>query len=134
MPSSHFSDPAARPFVLIADDEPAVLEVLHSMVHALGWQPLLADTGTQALELFRAHHADIDCAIVDLHMPQVNGLQLLHEIRTLAPATRVLIMTGDHLEADSFVGAGDSPDGVLSKPFFMTDLEQALASARREAA
>lgn len=126
--------PADTPFVLIADDEPAVLEVLHSMARSLGWQPLLANTGTQALELFRAHFPAIECAIVDLHMPEVDGLQLLHEIRALNPETRVLLMTGDYVEADTFAGDADEPDGLLSKPFFMTDLQQALSPPRSEAA
>ncbi len=85
MPFSNLTPSAATPYVLIADDEPAVLEVLHAMARSLGWQPLLADTGSQALELFRAHAHDIECAIVDLHMPQVDGLTLLHEMRAANP-------------------------------------------------
>lgn len=127
--------PAATPlYVLIADDEPAVLEVLRSMARALGWQPLLADTGSQALELFREHYAAIDCAIVDLHMPQISGLELLREFRALDPDARVLIMTGDHVEADEFAAESEAPDGVLTKPFFMTDLKQALFPPQAEAA
>lgn len=122
------------PYVLIADDEPAVLEVLRSMARALGCRPLLADTGSQALEMFREHHASIDCALVDLHMPQISGLELLREFRAIDPGARVLIMTGDHLEADQFASGAESPDGILAKPFFMTDLQQALLPPQSEAA
>ena len=122
------------PYVLIADDEPAVLEVLRSMARALGCRPLLADTGSQALEMFREHHASIDCALVDLHMPQISGLELLREFRAIDPGARVLIMTGDHLEADQFASETESPDGILAKPFFMTDLQQALLPPQSEAA
>mgnify|MGYP000895591932 CR=1 FL=1 len=67
-------------------------------------------------------------------MPQVEGTQILREIRALDPGTRVLLMTGDHVEAAELSKAGLEPDGVLSKPFFMDDLEHALTPARREAA
>lgn len=122
------------PYVLIADDEPAVLEVLRAMARSLGCRPLLADTGSQALELFRQHHASIECALIDLHMPQVSGLELLREFRALDPDARVLIMTGDHVEADQFASDSVVPDGVLAKPFFMTDLQQALLPPQAEAA
>ncbi len=134
MPSSPFPRSTPAPYLLIADDEPAVLEVLHAMARSLGWQPLLADTGTQALDLFREHRHAIDCAIVDVHMPLVSGFELLQEFRALQPDARVLLMTGDHIEAESFAGAEVVPDGVLAKPFFMADLEQALAVPGRKAA
>lgn len=131
------ASPSSRtslPYLLIADDEPAVLEVLRSMARSLGWHALLANTGTQALALFRDHADDIECALVDLHMPQVSGLELLREIRALNPATRVLVMTGDLLDTDPFEGTGLEPDGLLSKPFFMSDLHGALFPPHAEAA
>lgn len=125
---------APMPYLLIADDEPAVLEVLRTMARSLGWQPLLANTGTQALALFREHANDIDCVLVDLHMPQISGIDLLREMRALRADARVLVMTGDDIESDPFAGTGLEPDGMLSKPFFMTDLNQALFPPQAEAA
>ncbi len=131
MPSSLPSD--ASPCILIADDDPAVLEVTQRMARALGWHPLVACSALDAIALFRERGPAIDCVLLDLHMPAMTGLEMLREIRGVRPGTRVVLMTGD-LGVPSELGTGaGAPDHVLVKPFLVRELEHALAP-RAEAA
>jgi CheY-like chemotaxis protein len=120
------SSPGA-PCILIVDDDPAVLEVTRRMVRSLGWQPLLADNAPQAVELFREHSDQIDIVLIDLHMPRMSGLEVMHEIRGIRTDARVIVMTGDDAGGEAIATLTDPPAGVLVKPFLLLDLGCALA-------
>lgn len=116
-----------RPLVLIADDEPAILEVTRRMAESLGWRAVVANTLPGALERFREHAGRIACVMLDLHWPDADARDAMTELRTLQPGIRIVLMTGD--DGDSFAPDGNlrSPDHLLEKPFLIHDLECALA-------
>jgi CheY-like chemotaxis protein len=110
--------------VLIADDEPAVLEVVRAMARSLGWRTLLADNGAQALAALREHAGTIDRVLMDLHMPRVDGRSVLEIIRTEHPGTHVVVMTGDCDARES--GLVPEECELLAKPFEFAQLNSAL--------
>jgi len=120
---------AAKRLILIADDDPAVLEVTRRMARSLGWRPLVADSAAQALELFRERAREIECVLVDLHMPVMSGLQMLRAIRALEPGVRFVVMTGDDDAAQGFASEGARDCRLLLKPFLLGDLGEALDAA-----
>ncbi len=65
--------------VLIADDTHSVRRLLSGIVHSLGHAPMEAVDGEEALQIARATQPDF--AILDMHMPKKNGLQVLEEFR-----------------------------------------------------
>ena len=65
--------------VLAVDDEPSMLRLLEISLRQAGYQPLTAKDGREAFELIRTRN--VDCVVTDLHMPRMDGLQLLKEIR-----------------------------------------------------
>lgn len=115
-----------RPLVLIADDEPAILEVTRRMAESLGWRAFVADTLPRALELFRDHADRIACVMLDLHWPDSDALGAMTELRTVRPGVRIVLMTGDDGHAFAPDGGLHAPDHVLEKPFLIHDLECAL--------
>lgn len=66
--------------VLIADDTHSVRRLLSGIVHSLGHAPMEASDGEEALQIARATQPDF--AILDMHMPNKNGLQVLEELRS----------------------------------------------------
>jgi len=66
--------------VLIVDDSPIVTQVLSFMIRKAGYNILSAVDGEKALELLDGR--DIDLVITDLNMPNMNGLELISEIRS----------------------------------------------------
>lgn len=133
--SSPASSPSHNvPVVLIADDEPAVLDVVRAMARRLGWRALLADNGAQALALLRTSSGTIDRVLLDLHMPAVAGLSVIEALRREHAGMPVVVMTGDS-EARS-EGLVPAECELLIKPFEFAQLARALELplAIREAA
>lgn len=78
--------------ILIVDDEPSIRLFLSGLVERLGHKPIEAANGVDALEAFR--RASFDLAIVDVHMPEMDGLRFLEEAKKIDPLCVVIIMTG----------------------------------------
>lgn len=108
--------------ILIADDEKMILDLAKIVLARAGHTVLTAKNGIEAEELFRAYKDSIDLLILDLCMPQKNGLETLKEVRKIAPNLKVLISTGfaeEQMEKDC---AALGILGVLRKPYRPQDL------------
>jgi len=69
--------------ILIVDDSDTIRSVLASAVRAMKFEPLLADCGEKALELFAADRPAL--VLLDVNMPGIDGYETARRIRTLAP-------------------------------------------------
>jgi DNA-binding NtrC family response regulator len=117
-----------RPVLLVVDDEPGMVALVERVGRKLGFDVATRGGGREALAHFAADSADV--ALVDLRMPDVDGLEVLRGIRATSPDCRVILMTG-HASIESAIeaiklGAMD----YLSKPFDLPRLEQLLAGVR----
>ena len=82
----------SRPLLLVVDDELAVLRVLERLAAKAGFDVVTCASGAEAMRSLMRRPADL--AMVDLRMPDVNGLDLLRQIRTKVPSCEVILMTG----------------------------------------
>ena len=119
---------AERPVLLVVDDEPGMIRLIERFVGPLGFDVVTSGGGREALA--RLETAKADVALVDLRMPDIDGLEVLREIREAAPRCQAILMTGfggieTAIEAIK-LGALD----YLSKPLDMARLEQLLARVR----
>ncbi len=119
------------PRVLVVDDERAMLDIVSRVAENEGFETIRCAGGRDALDLLQAAHADL--ALVDLRMPEVNGMEVLEAIRRVDPACRVVLMTG-YAGIDSAVeaiklGATD----YLTKPLDLERVKRLLRSVRDEA-
>src|SRR5262245_2976104 len=80
--------------ILIADDEPSVLDTVRAIIQRQGYGVLLAADGEEALKLSRNHVGDIDVLITDMKMPGMDGLALTKSIVIERPQIRVMLMSG----------------------------------------
>jgi len=78
--------------ILLVDDEENFLNSIAQRLRILGFDPLKATNGRQALEL--ARNTRIDLAIVDLKMPDMDGLVTLTKLREIYPELRTVLLTG----------------------------------------
>src|SRR5688572_12493281 len=112
--------------VLVADDEPAVLEVLSQVVEDLGHDVVQAHDGGEALALARERRPHL--VVTDHMMPRLSGLELCRELKRDV----VLCHTPVILLSAVLSQVGDEAHAFLHKPFEITDFEalvrQALAS------
>ena len=120
----------ARPLLLVVDDEPPILSLVVRYATAAGFEVVTATGGRQALDLLQQRPADV--VMVDLRMPEINGLDVLREVRSRVPGCEVILMTG-YADVQSAVeaiklGARD----YLAKPFEPDRLRDLLSSVQQE--
>jgi CheY-like chemotaxis protein len=110
--------------ILIVDDQPLILELFAEVVHQMGHHAHLAKNGSEGLELIRKN--DFDIIISDYHMPEMNGVDFLKEVRKIDKNVPFIFLTGQKLiDIDGIDELGIY--GTLSKPFRIHDLEAKIA-------
>ena len=88
---------------------------------------LIADDGLAGVA-FRAQPYTIDCILLDISMPQMDGPQTLHEIRRIQPDARVVLMSGYDEQDVASQFAGQTGD-MLQKPFSPATLREHIRRA-----
>lgn len=108
--------------VLLLDDEPTIRFVISEVLSDAGFEPVVVQSGQQALEMLRAK-TSVDAMIIDLVMPEMTGKELLRQVRAVPAwsAIPVVLMTGAVYGSDVFPPA-ESYQAVLQKPFKLRDL------------
>lgn len=104
--------------IVVADDDPLVQHTCKHCLEAAGYKVALATTGTEAIRAFFSR--EVSAFLVDIFMPEMDGIETLMSIKKQNPATPVIVMTGggargrmDFLEAAKRFGANE----VIRKPF-----------------
>ncbi len=120
----------SRPLLLVVDDEPQVLKVVERLAAKAGFDVVACASGEDAMRTLLRKPADL--AMIDLRMPDVNGLDLLRQIRTTVPGCEVILMTA-YAAVDSAVEAIKlGAREYLTKPFDFDRLKQVLEDIRTE--
>jgi DNA-binding NtrC family response regulator len=78
--------------ILVIDDEQGIRHLLDTLLRRKGYDVVLAESGRQGLELFRRERPDV--IVLDLKMPEMDGLTVLRQIQNLDPGKPVIILTG----------------------------------------
>jgi len=110
--------------VLVCDDEAEVRAMIVEYLVSLGYTCLEAGDGEEAIELMNTN--SIKLAIVDVHMPIMNGLKLLAEIKTARPLFPVIMMTGFKLSQREIDIMKYKADEYIVKPFKLEVLQKAV--------
>ena len=116
--------------VCVIDDDPMMLQHLHDMVAGLGFEVVSAPDVKTAFELMAAQHCD--AAVVDILMPERDGIDFIMQARRVHPDLRIVAISGGgRLGADAVLGmaAGLGADRTLVKPFSASELQIALTAA-----
>ena len=113
--------------VLLVDDEESVRGIGAEMLQELGFTPVTAGDGREAIAVFRKT-PDISFVIMDLTMPHMDGVQCFRELRQLQSDVRVIISSGYNEQevTQRFIGKGLA--GFIQKPYKMSVLKEVLSS------
>lgn len=122
---------AARPRVLIVDDEASIRDLLSKTLALAEYDVDLAPDGRTALERLRI--IPYDLLITDLRMPGVDGLAVIREARRLKADIPVIIITGFSTEASAIEAVNLGVSGYLTKPFRVPRVLAAASKALGEA-
>lgn len=113
--------------VLLVEDDPAIAHPLARALHREGYRVQAVRTGAAAITAFAGSAADITLIILDLGLPDFDGLEVCRRIRSAGRDVPVLMLTARTDEADFVVGLDAGADDYVAKPFRIAEL---LARAR----
>jgi CheY-like chemotaxis protein len=114
--------------ILVVDDEPYVLSAAARVLRSLGHEVVLANSADQARTTVEQQGAP-DLLLTDLNMPQMNGFELVSELRKTQPSLPALYMCGYPIETIE-----DVPEGAqfIEKPFTYEDLIERVSQLLEE--
>jgi two-component system alkaline phosphatase synthesis response regulator PhoP len=123
------NDPAR---VLVVDDETHLAEGIRENLEAEGYRAEVAHDGTAALERIRQQHFDL--IVLDVMMPNMDGLELCEQLRREGRQTPVLFLTVKNEPEDRVRGFEAGGDDYLPKPFHLKELLLRVAAILRRRA
>lgn len=117
--------------ILAVDDEIHILELLKYNLEANGYHVKTVETGEQALEILK--NEKIDAVLLDLMLPQIDGLEVLRQIRTTEKIKKmpVIMLTAKGDEFDRVLGLEMGADDYISKPFSIRELQARVKALLR---
>lgn len=114
--------------LLLVDDEDKILSMLENYLGQEGFETARASNGREALEIFRQQSFDL--IVLDLMLPQVNGLEVCKEIRRFSEVP-IIILTAKGDEIDKLLGLELGADDYVSKPFSLRELSARIKAVLR---
>jgi two-component system response regulator MprA len=115
--------------VLVVDDEVAVRTSLHRALNLERYEVDLAQDGREALE--RVSVTRYDAIVLDVSMPQLDGLEACRRLRSAGDRTPVLMLTARDAVDDRVAGLDAGADDYLVKPFALRELQARLRALLR---
>ncbi len=118
--------------VVIVDDDIGMAEFVSDATEMLGYVPITVSDGRQCLDLIRK--APPACIIMDIVMPDMDGVELLNQLSEMRSTSPIIVMSGydgKYLESVSLIAEAHGIEvlGSLMKPFSVDHLEPLLAAA-----
>jgi DNA-binding NtrC family response regulator len=110
-----------HPRVLVVDDDADVGGLLREALSRWGYDVTLATSGREAVRLIS--HQIFDAALVDIWMPEMDGLQVLEEIKRHDPALEVVMMTGDPMVETAVQALKSGAYDYLIKPLNLDEMQ-----------
>jgi DNA-binding response OmpR family regulator len=117
--------------ILIVDDEPAVTDLLAYNLRKANYEVLTASDGREALE--RARQSSPDLILLDLMLPEIDGLEVCRELRKTSDVP-IIMITARGEEIDRVVGLELGADDYVPKPFGVRELLARIKAVLRRAA
>jgi two-component system, chemotaxis family, chemotaxis protein CheY len=117
--------------ILFVDDSESIREIVHFTLENEGYQVLLSDNGKNALEHLNGQ--EINLIITDLHMPEMNGIELIKEIRQNQKYQRtpILFLTTESQTEKKMEAKDAGATGWIVKPFVPAKLLAAIGKVIR---
>jgi DNA-binding response OmpR family regulator len=115
--------------ILIADDAEDIVQLVNFHLKRAGFTVLIANNGKAALEL--ARQEDINIAILDWMMPEINGVEICKILQAEKPEVYVLILTALNSEDQRVAGLEAGADDYVTKPFSGRELVARVKNAAK---
>jgi two-component system OmpR family response regulator len=115
--------------VLVVDDEPVLAELVSMALRYEGWDIATAGDGETAIALARENPPDV--VVLDVMLPDMSGLDVLHELRAQIPGLPLLLLTAKDSVEDRIAGLTAGGDDYVTKPFSLEEVVLRLRALLR---
>jgi two-component system, OmpR family, response regulator TrcR len=115
--------------VLLVDDEPALTNLVKMALHYEGWTVEVAHNGREAVSKF--DDVEPDVLVLDIMLPDIDGLEILQRVRRSGPYTPTLFLTARDSVMDRVTGLTAGADDYMTKPFSLEELVARLRGLLR---
>ncbi len=119
-----------RPLLLLVDDDPQIRQLLSEVGTREGFEVVEAADGAGALEMLHRRHMDL--VLLDLHMPRVNGLDVLRAVRAGGTSSQIALMSGAASVEDAVEAIKLGASEYLSKPLDLPRVRGLMAAMRQQ--
>ncbi|HPC99005.1 MAG TPA: response regulator transcription factor [Bacteroidales bacterium] len=106
--------------ILLAEDDRNLGALLSNYLNMKHFETTLCSNGKEALEVFRKDAFDL--CILDIMMPEIDGITLARELRKIQPDIPIIFLTAKNLKEDVIEGFKSGADDYITKPFSMDEL------------
>jgi len=108
--------------VLVAEDEESIREFIVINLTRSGYDVMQAENGAAALDIFQKEGGDFDVAILDIMMPEMDGLTVCKELRQRSSDLGIIMLSARTQEMDKVTGLLVGADDYVTKPFSPSEL------------
>ncbi|PHO24071.1 DNA-binding response regulator [Mycobacterium tuberculosis variant bovis] len=115
--------------VLVVDDEPVLAEMVSMALRYEGWNITTAGDGSSAIVAARRQRPDV--VVLDVMLPDMSGLDVLHKLRSENPGLPVLLLTAKDAVEDRIAGLTAGGDDYVTKPFSIEEVVLRLRALLR---
>jgi CheY-like chemotaxis protein len=110
--------------ILLVDDEPIILHSMQEVLEELGYTVLTARDGAKGLACFQQHQHDIHAIITDMVMPEMGGVDMFRQIRSINTTIPTIFLTGYDQGSVQLQSDEKENTTVISKPLQIPELSQ----------
>ena len=120
--------------VLIAEDESAIREIIAITLKRAGYEVTEACDGQQAIDIYNSKNGAFDVVLLDIMMPNVDGLEVCKTLRNQSSTVGIIMLTAKTQEMDKVSGLLMGADDYITKPFSPSELMARVDSVYRRVA
>lgn len=118
--------------VLVVDDEMLIRNMIELILKDMGFKRIvMAANGAAALEILMEPETSFDFIICDWMMPEMDGLELLRQLRAINCRSRFVMLTAKVDQTDVLDAKHEGVDGYISKPFAPLDIHKKIEALAR---
>lgn len=120
--------------VLIAEDEATIREIISITLKRAGYEVTEVCDGQEALDTYSSKNGDFDVVLLDIMMPNVDGLEVCKRLRSESGTVGIIMLTAKTQEMDKVSGLLMGSDDYITKPFSTSELMARVDSVYRRVA
>ena len=117
--------------ILVAEDESAIREFIVINLKRGGYTVTEAENGLQAVQLYEAANGDFDVVLLDIMMPEMDGIEVCKKLREKSSSLGIIMLTAKAEEMDKVTGLLVGADDYVTKPFSPAELMARVDSVHR---